>query len=119
MLNRLLYVLIPSVQAEDWRPDRGFGGSMADLIRTVLNLLLTVAVITAVAFLIINGLQYITAGSDSGKAEKAQKGIQYAIIGLIVAFCAYVLVQFVMKQLGTEEAVQLESHIYNLMRQVT
>ncbi len=51
-------------------------------------------VISAVVMIIYNGLMFVTAGGDSGKVEKATKGIIYALVGLGIALAAGLVVSF-------------------------
>ena len=74
--------------------------NMNKKIQIILNLLLTGTVIVAVVYLIINGIKFITANGDAGKTKEAMKGIQYAVIGLVVAFLSYILVSFVLDKIG-------------------
>lgn len=62
---------------------------------TVINLILLIAGILAVIYLIYSGILYITAGGDTGKADKGRTGIVNAIIGLVIISAAYLLVRFV------------------------
>lgn len=62
---------------------------------TIINLILLIAGILAVIYLIYSGILYITAGGDTGKAEKGRTGIVNAIIGLVIIAAAYLLVRFV------------------------
>lgn len=72
------------------------GGSLDQLIQTIVNAILLIAGIVAVIYLIIGGYQYIT---SSGNAEQAQAGrttVLNAIIGLVIIFAAYLIVDFVL-----------------------
>jgi len=60
-----------------------------------INLILLIAGILAVIYLIYAGVLYITAGGDTGKADKGRTGIVNAIIGLVIISAAYLLVRFV------------------------
>ncbi|EKD56479.1 MAG: hypothetical protein ACD_58C00176G0003, partial [uncultured bacterium] len=57
---------------------------LTDTAVTVINLILLIAGILAVIYLIYSGILYITAGGDTGKAEKGRTGIVNAIIGLVI-----------------------------------
>ena len=69
---------------------------------TILNTLMgrvtiwLVAAAAAVAFvyLVVSGIQYITAGGDSEKATKARTGILNAIIGIVVVALAWIIIVF-------------------------
>ncbi len=79
-----------------------FGTTLPDLyavIQQVLNTLILITIITAVIYLILNGLKFVTSGGDQAKAQEAQKGITYAIIGIIIAVSSSLLVQFVLTRL--------------------
>lgn len=53
---------------------------------------LGLAVALAVIALIIGGFQFMTSYGETEKRQSAQKTIQYALIGLIVAIAAYGIV---------------------------
>jgi hypothetical protein len=75
------------------------GGSLDQLIQTIINVILLIAGIVAVIYLIVGGYQYIT---SSGNAEQAQAGrttVLNAIIGLVIIFAAYLIVRFVLDRI--------------------
>lgn len=71
------------------------GEGLVQLVTDLLNSVVGVVALIAVVMLIWNGVQYITAGGDDGKVEKATKGITNAVIGLVIAFIAGLIVRFV------------------------
>lgn len=93
-------VVIPVVRAADtdWGPKTTVEANT--LVKQTLNLILLVVVVAAVVFIMFAGMQYVTSQGDATKAKNAMAGITNAIIGLIVAFAAYAVVQLVMSQLG-------------------
>ena len=72
------------------------GGILFD----VVNALLLFAGAVAVLFLIIGGFRYVVSAGNAEQVEGAKKTIVYALLGLIVIFIAYVLVQLVQNYLG-------------------
>ncbi len=70
------------------------------IIGTVLTFLLIAAVIIALFYLVYGGIRWITSGGDKGKVDEARKHIVAAIVGLIVAFVAYFIVQIVLSAFG-------------------
>lgn len=67
--------------------------SPSELIGTIVNSLLTIAGVLAVAVIVWGGVLIII-GSSQGKEEKVSTGrraLLYAIIGLIVAFTGYIV----------------------------
>lgn len=74
--------------------------SADDLITTIINMLLYIIGAVSVIMIIYGGFKYVTSGGDSSGVTSAKNTILYAIIGLIVAVLAYIVVNFVLKQLG-------------------
>jgi uncharacterized protein YacL len=70
------------------------------IVQTIVTVLLIAAVLIALFFLIWGGIRWITSGGDKGKVEEARKHIVAAIIGLIVAFLAYFILQVVLGFFG-------------------
>lgn len=60
------------------------------------NLALYIVGAIAVIMLIWGGLRYITSGGDSKKITDAKNTILYAIIGLIIAFLSFAIINFVL-----------------------
>ena len=72
-------------------------GDIVIIIVKMIDLVTKLAGTIAVLFLIYGGYQYMI-GSISDDKESAKKTIQYAIMGLIVTFLAYVIVNLVQVQ---------------------
>ncbi len=105
MINPIEYIkdiVIPSVQASSWAPDTGVTGNANDLVKKILDTILIVVVIAAVVYIMFAGLQYVTSQGDAQKAKTAMSSITNAIVGLLVAFAAYFLVSFILRQLGVD-----------------
>lgn len=65
------------------------------LVNDIVNVLLYIVGALSVVMIIIGGLFYVTANGDSGNITKAKNTIMYSIIGLVVAFLAYAIVNWV------------------------
>jgi hypothetical protein len=74
--------------------------TFSNLIGFGLNILFIVAVILALFFLVWGGIQYILSGGDKGKTEAARGHIIAAVIGLVIVFVAYFLLQVVLGVFG-------------------
>jgi hypothetical protein len=72
------------------------GGTINNLIATVINIFSLVVGVVAVIMIIIGGLKYITSGGDSSNITGAKNTILYAIIGLVIVALAQVIVRFVL-----------------------
>lgn len=66
------------------------------IFNTVVNVLLFIIGAISVIMLIIGGIRYTISAGDSGNVTAAKNTIMYAIIGLIVAFLAFAIVNWVL-----------------------
>ena len=65
------------------------------LIKTVINILLSITGLVAVLFLIIGGVRYITSAGNEEQAEAGKKTMQNAIIGIIIVVLSFVIVSVI------------------------
>ena len=72
--------------------------------RQVTNTILYIVGIIAVVMLIIGGIKYVVSGGDSKKVTDAKNTVLYAIIGLVIAFLAFAIVNFVISALPSSAA---------------
>lgn len=68
-----------------------FGG----LLSNIILLILIIAVIIALIFLIWGGIKWILSGGDKAGVEAARNHVVAAIVGLIIAFLAFFIIQVV------------------------
>lgn len=73
----------------------GDNGDVAAVTKTVVNTLLFIVGLVSVIMIIVGGLRYTTSGGDSSAVSSAKNTILYAVIGLVVAFLAFAIVNFV------------------------
>lgn len=106
MIERLTNMFIGTAHAQtkDWfdifsimgggssnlAPERTFN----NVVGYIMGWVLAVVAIIAFVYLIISGVNYITAGGDSEKATKARNGILNAIIGIVVVVVAFFILRF-------------------------
>lgn len=100
----------------DGCPEDLFGN--AGVFKQVTNTILYIVGIIAVIMLIIGGIKYVISGGDSKKVTDAKNTVLYAIIGLVIAFLAFAIVNFVISALPAsndkaEEAARLIQTIYS------
>ena len=81
----------------DGCPSDLFGNT--GVFKQVTNTILYIVGIVAVIMLIIGGIRYVISGGDSKKVTDAKNTVLYAIIGLVVAFLAFAIVNFVISAL--------------------
>ena len=78
-------------------PENLFGD--AGIFKTITNTVLYIVGVIAVIMLIIGGIKYVISGGDAKKVTDAKNTVLYAIIGLIIAFLAFAIVNFVITSL--------------------
>ena len=75
-----------------------------NLIGNIFNIIFIVVVILALAFLIYGGIKWITSGGDKAGVESARNMIVAALVGLVIAFLAYFIVQIIFQLFGLDFA---------------
>jgi len=68
--------------------------TFSGVVGTVMGWVLGIVAIIAFVYLIISGVNYITAGGDAEKATKARAGILNAIIGIVVVVISFFILRF-------------------------
>ena len=69
--------------------------SFGEIFAVVIeNLLLFISILALIA-IIIGGYQYITSGGNAENTAKAKSTITWGIIGLVIAFASYIIVNFI------------------------
>jgi uncharacterized protein YacL len=65
------------------------------VVGNIVTILLVLAVILAIFFLIWGAIRWITSGGDKGKLDGARQAITAAIVGLILAFLAFFIINII------------------------
>lgn len=78
-------------------PENLFGDE--GVFKQITNVVLYIVGVIAVIMLIIGGIKYVVSGGDAKKVTDAKNTVLYAIIGLIIAFLAFAIVNFVITSL--------------------
>lgn len=68
--------------------------TLPKIVASGVQLILVVAFLLALIFLIIGGIKWIMSGGDKAGTESAKGTITAALIGLIVVFIAWAVVNF-------------------------
>lgn len=77
------------------------GLSLTDnVLSNILNIAFVIVVILALAFLIYGGIRWITSGGDKAGVEAARGVIVAALVGLVIAFLAYFIIQIIFSLFG-------------------
>lgn len=105
--------VVPSVSAltlQEGAEAARCDGCPADLFgdngvfKRITNVVLYIVGIVAVIMLIVGGIKYVVSGGDSKKVTDAKNTILYAVIGLVIAFLAYAIVNFVISALPSSDS---------------
>ena len=70
--------------------------SVPEIVARVIDILLWAVGIASVIMLIVGGIRYVVSAGDQNAVQGAKNTILYAIVGLVVAFLAFALVEFVL-----------------------
>jgi len=81
------------------QPDALFGDG--GFVSNITNILLFIVGALSVIMLIVGGFRYVVSGGNASAVTAAKNTILYAIVGLIVAFLAFAVVNFVLGALTT------------------
>jgi len=90
------------ISAPNGIPTGGFDTNGTNIIQFALTLLFIFAVILALIFAIYSGIQWTMSGGDKQKIQQARLRITFAIVGLIVVFLAFLIVNLVGGFLGVK-----------------
>lgn len=67
---------------------------------SVLQVALAGVGLTCMIMLLVGGFGFLTAGGDKEATQKAQRMLTYGLIGLLVAFSAWIIINFLGNFLG-------------------
>jgi len=78
----------------------GSNQSIGAIIGFVITIAFVIAILVALLFLVWGGIKWITSGGDKGGVEAARNQIVAAVIGLIVVFLAFFILNLVLTLFG-------------------
>jgi hypothetical protein len=76
------------------------GGTLGNIVNSAILYLFPIAGFLLLIYLIYGGYQYLLSGGDPKSIDAGKKNITYAVIGFIIIFLAYWIVQIVGRILG-------------------
>ncbi|MFZ1250281.1 MAG: pilin [Candidatus Microsaccharimonas sp.] len=68
-----------------------------DLIDAIVNTLLFIVGTLAVIMIVVSGIWYVISAGDAAKVTRAKNTLTYSIVGLVIAFLAYAIINWVLK----------------------
>lgn len=75
-------------------------GNIGALIQAIITILFIVAVVLALGFLIWGGIKWVISGGDKAKVEAARGTIVAALVGLVLVFLAYFILNIIGRFFG-------------------
>ena len=75
-------------------------GDITLILMGVLEMVLRIAGLVAIAFVIYGGISYITSQGQPDKTKNAQETIINALVGLVIAMLSVAVVSFIGQRLG-------------------
>lgn len=91
-------LLVSQAGAEDLPNPLGTTDIGKLLVKIIIFILRLTAII-AVSYFIYGGLTWMTAGGNSDKIRKGKDIIVWAVLGLVVIFTSYIIINFVFESL--------------------
>lgn len=88
-----------------YQPGSDLASSTGAVEKLISNVLVVLTIVSGIAFtlyFLLGGLNWITAGGDKGKIDKAKGMMTSGAIGLIVIVVSYAIVWIVGKALGLD-----------------
>jgi len=71
--------------------------TVMDVVGIVVNTLLFIIGLLSVIMIIVGGIRYTTSAGDTSAVTAAKNTILYAVVGLVVAFVAFAIVNWVLQ----------------------
>lgn len=69
--------------------------TFASIVSAIIVFVLIVAALIFFFMLVLGGIRYITSGGDKGQTESARGQITAALIGLVIVFAAWAIINLV------------------------
>lgn len=69
--------------------------SLMKTVMQILNVVVGIVGVIAVAVIIIGGILFVTSTGDAAKTTRARNTILYGIVGLVISLLAFAIVNFV------------------------
>lgn len=79
---------------------QGGQGMLQKILVVGINALFILAAVLALFYLIYGGMDWMMSRGEKQKIDNAKRKITFAIIGLVIVFMSYLIVQFVGGMLG-------------------
>ena len=99
LLNGIVLLLSASPALAALENPLGTGATIPILIGRIIRAILGLSGVVALLMFVYGGVLYLISAGDSKKVQKGKDTFTHAVIGLVIIFTAYTLVDFVIKAL--------------------
>ncbi len=82
--------------------------NFADVVQWGISVVLVLAAVIFFFMLVIGGIKWIMSGGDKGKTEAARNQITAALVGLVIVFASWAILQLVNLVFGVNIISNLE-----------
>lgn len=97
-------MLAQAPQTFNFQPQGAFailnGITLPRIVSGLINVVLIVAAIVFFFILVIGGIRWITSGGDKANTEAARNQITAALVGLVIVFAAWAIIQLIQTFFG-------------------
>lgn len=112
LINSLMVAPVMAAEEISIIPGAQFGDladiTVGGIVQAGVTLILIIAALISFIFLIIGGIRWITSGGDKEGTAKAQSTITAALIGLVIVFAAWAIIQLLQTFFGLPSLFQFE-----------
>lgn len=92
---RELVLTFPGIKEPITNPGNIPTAGLSSIVQFVISLLFLGAVILTLFFLVYGGISFITSGGDKQKVSQARLRITYAVVGLIIIFLSFFIINLI------------------------
>ena len=79
--------------------DANSSDNVDSVMKTIVNTLLYFVGLLSVIMIIYAGIQYTISTGDTGSVTRAKNTLVYSVVGLVVAFLSYAIINFVLDRI--------------------
>jgi len=83
-------------------PTGGLFTTGEDIIQLIINLLFVFGIVVALISVIYSGIQWIISTGEKQKLQNARNRLIYSLVGLIIIFIAFLIINFIFTLIGKE-----------------
>lgn len=91
--------MLAQINEIQFNAPQGFGNlenlSFANIIAGLISLILVIAAVIFFFMLVIGGIKWIMSGGDKAQTEGARNQITAALVGLVIVFSAWAILQLI------------------------